>query len=123
MLRVYFVQYSMYVCVGTVSRPYEPTDPLVVALSLSEVYTPVPGTVCNPGAARYPYTRAAEPAGTHARGLAGRARAAQHEGVVDGCIRDPRTKTSYASRFFLGQASSREQLDQSNLIIFHAYMV
>jgi hypothetical protein len=46
-----------------------------------------------------------------------------HGGVVGGCIRDPRTKTPYASCFFWGQASSIEQLDPSNLIIFDAYMV
>ena len=45
-----------------------------------------------------------------------------HERVVGGCIRDPLTKTSHTSWYFL-QASSTEQLDQSNLIIFHAYMV
>jgi hypothetical protein len=41
-----------------------------------------------------------------------------HGVVVGACIRDPRAKTSYVSWFFWGQASSTEQLDQSNLIIF-----
>ena len=54
--------------------------------------------------------------------LVHRSRAEDHGGVVDGCIRGPRSKTSYDGWFFW-QASSTEQLDQSNLIIFHAYTV
>ena len=42
------------------------------------------------------------------------------QGVVEGCKRDLRSKTSYGSWFW--QASSTEQLDQTNLIIFYAYI-
>jgi hypothetical protein len=44
--------------------------------------------------------------------------------VVDGCIlvRGPRSKTSYAGWFFGKLAVQSAALDQSNLIIFHAYM-